>query len=62
MTNELVFNGCDAKLPFLPESEIPTDLDGFVDDITEEEAKKKVEMPSSNASGQPILCQSPTLF
>ena len=47
----LAFGSCDAKLPFLPESEVPSDFGKHIDDVSEEEAMKNLASPKGAAVG-----------
>jgi hypothetical protein len=44
-SNELIFGSCDAHLPFLPESEIPTDFREHIDKVSEADAKRNLKTP-----------------
>jgi hypothetical protein len=39
----LVFGSCNARLDFLPESEIPVDFSRHIDQVSEEDAKRNME-------------------
>eukprot|EP00955_Chlamydomonas_euryale_P001914 21406-Chlamydomonas_euryale.AAC.1 len=50
--NKLQFGTCDASLPFLSESEIPSDFGDMVDSVSEADAKRNMEATEGAGNGE----------